>query len=106
MPGDKSPGYHGYHGYHQTSLRDVLTSSRSDVSIARGQQMKILLSNCGVDYGDGGGPLLNDKAEVVGVTFAKPTDAGTASFAYHIHADEVKQVLEATKVRPAPAGER
>ena len=65
-------------------------------SIGRGQQMKIVVSNCGVNSGDAGGPLLNDKAEVVGVTFAAPTDTDTATALGHLasHAEKRREAFE------------
>jgi serine protease Do len=80
-------------------------------TMAKSPQMKIVLSNCGINSGDSGGPLVNSDGELIAVTFAMPTDPGTTSFAYHIHLDEVSKFLEnrpgspvAEVVDPWPTG--
>jgi serine protease Do len=73
--------------------------------LAKGPQRKIVLSNCGINFGDSGGPLLNAASELIAVTFAMPKKGyeGTAPFAYHVHLDEVKEFLEKRPTEPAVA---
>jgi serine protease Do len=66
---------------------------------------KVLISNCNVNHGDSGGPLLNANGELIGVTFGMPsvqTAAGSSSvISYHIHLDEVKSFLADLPKEPA-----
>jgi serine protease Do len=79
------------------ALREGRDRQRLSETYAAGPQVKVLVSNCGVNFGDSGGPLLNTKGELIGVTFAIPsaeaTGGSATSFSYHIHLDEVKAFL-------------
>ena len=60
---------------------------------------QILLSTCGINPGDSGGPLLNPKGELIGVTFGIPRGGAEKQisldkFSYHVHLDEVKAFLK------------
>lgn len=94
-----------------TMLARRVSASPSDVeamsrTMAKSAQMKIVLSTCGINVGDSGGPLVNSDGELISVTFAMPEDAGTTSFGYHIHLEEVKKFLAANDAlqpsAPAP----
>ena len=70
-------------------LRDLLAKSPS---------RRVLISNCGINPGDSGGPLLDEDGNLVAVTFAIPSArapgiASAAKFAYHVHLSEVKAFL-------------
>lgn len=60
----------------------------------------VTLSSCGINPGDSGGPLLNEAAELIAVTFAIPAEVRDKSFAYHIHLDEVKAFLKDRPTEP------
>jgi serine protease Do len=66
---------------------------------------KIVLTNCNVNHGDSGGPLLNANGELIGVTFGMPSiesAAGSSSvISYHIHLDEVRRFLADLPKEPA-----
>jgi serine protease Do len=68
-------------------------------------QREILVTSCGINPGDSGGPLLDEEGRLIAVTFGIPkniSDPGVSldKFAYHVHLDEVKKFLQA---RPAHA---
>ena len=67
---------------------------------------KILVSNVSVAPGDSGGPLINDKGEVIGVTFGYPIAQGEkfSSFGYHVHVQEVKDFVGDLTKQPAVPG--
>lgn len=54
---------------------------------------KVVVSDCGVNPGDSGGPLLNEKGEVIAVTEAIPSNVVDDKIAYHIHLDELRTFL-------------
>ncbi len=89
----------------------VANPAEHEEAARSGHQVQILTSNCGINYGDSGGPLLDTNGDLIAVTFAMPTEAGTMSLAYHIHLDEVKKFLnkktpkvEVAQLDPWPAG--
>ena len=68
-------------------------------------QRKILVTSCGINPGDSGGPLLDEEGRLIAVTFGIPknmSDPGVSldKFAYHVHLDEVKKFLEARPAHP------
>ena len=80
----------------------VLSASPDDrktisQSLAQSPRRKILLSSCGVNPGDSGGPLFDREGRLIAVTFAIPTsdEAGISfdKFSYHVHLDEVKEFV-------------
>jgi S1-C subfamily serine protease len=71
--------------------------------------VQVVLSECGLNPGDSGGPLLNQSGELIAVTYAIPRtdedDPSTAGIsldkhAYHVHLDEVRTFV---KDRPKEA---
>jgi len=98
-------GYWPFDGVNSLNKR-VAASAGEKVELQNQlKQVQIFLSNCGINYGDSGGPLLNADGDMIAVTFAMPTEAGTASFAYHIHLDEVKAFKDRAMIAPATAPE-
>ncbi|MDP1562336.1 MAG: serine protease [Pirellulaceae bacterium] len=88
-------------------LRGADTSDRESLEVMLEQlpSRKVLLSSCGLNPGDSGGPLLNEAGQVVAVSFAVPAidsergiDLG--KFSYHVHLDEVKTFLENWPTEP------
>src|SRR5205823_1780693 len=60
---------------------------------------KVLISTCGLNPGDSGGPLLDVKGQLIAVSFAVPAaEEGERiridKFSYHVHLDEVKDFLK------------
>ena len=53
----------------------------------------VTISTCGLNPGDSGGPLLNSEGQLVGVTYAVPSEVKFKAFGYHIHRDEVHEFL-------------
>lgn len=73
-------------------------------SLADAPKRKVVISSCGINPGDSGGPLLNDKGELVAVTFAIPkNDSNEVSldkFSYHVHVDEVRNFIKDRPKQP------
>ncbi len=74
-------------------------------SLQASAKRKIVLSSCGINPGDSGGPLLNSKGELIAVTYGIPRGGGKDEisldkFSYHVHLDELKAFL---KDRPEAA---
>lgn len=61
---------------------------------------RVVLSSCGINPGDSGGPLLNADGRVIGVTFALPPE-GLDHFAYHIDLEELQKFLAQKPATPA-----
>ncbi|WP_437204783.1 S1 family peptidase [Planctomicrobium sp. SH664] len=88
--------------------RLALTGAEKDNfnrQLASSAKRKVMLSTCGINPGDSGGPLLNDQGELVAVTFGIPkggTSEGVSfdKFSYHVHLDEVKKFLEKRPASP------
>lgn len=86
---------------HETLAR--LAADRED--IVKGQQAqfdkvsrRIVVTSCGINPGDSGGPLLNDEGELIGVTFGIPrsepgADVSLDKFAFGVHVDHVRALL-------------
>ena len=79
----------------------LLTGTEKDQfarKLMAASKRKIVLSTCGVNPGDSGGPLLNAEGELIAVTFAIPSggaDRGVSydKFSYHVDLTEVKTFL-------------
>jgi S1-C subfamily serine protease len=73
-------------------------------SFSAAPQWKVLLTNCNVNHGDSGGPLLNATGELIGVTMGMPSSqaaAGSSSvLSYHVHLDEVKSFMAVKPQEP------
>ncbi|HEV2970825.1 MAG TPA: serine protease [Pirellulales bacterium] len=73
-------------------------------SFSAAPQWKVLLTNCNVNHGDSGGPLLNANGELIGVTMGMPSSqaaAGSSSvLSYHVHLDEVKSFMAVKPQEP------
>ena len=84
---------------------DPATRAKLSTSFAAASQRKILLSTCGINPGDSGGPLADKEGRLIGVTFAVPTndDPGVSlgKFSYHVHLEEVKAFLTDRPEKPA-----
>lgn len=68
---------------------------------------KVVLSSCGINPGDSGGPLLDEDGRLIAVTFGIPknlNDQGVSldKFSYHIHLDEVKTFIQDRPNQPRP----
>lgn len=61
---------------------------------------RIFLSSAGANPGDSGGPVLNAQGQVIGVTFAIPSDVGERRFTYHIHLDELREFVATRPATP------
>ena len=70
-------------------------------------ERKVVVSNCAINPGDSGGPLLNADGKVVGVTYATPLNEENSrstldKFAYHIHLDELRKFIAERPAQPLP----
>ncbi|MBL8888444.1 MAG: trypsin-like peptidase domain-containing protein [Planctomycetaceae bacterium] len=88
-------------------LRGADVSDRQTVESILEQlpSRKVLLSSCGLNPGDSGGPLLNEDGKLVAVSFAVPpidSEAGIdlGKFSYHVHLEEVNAFLENWPTEP------
>jgi serine protease Do len=67
-------------------------------SLADAPKRKVVISSCGINPGDSGGPLLNEKGELVAVTFAIPkndsSEVSLDKFSYHVHLEEVRNFIK------------
>lgn len=61
---------------------------------------RILLTSAPVNPGDSGGPVVDENAKVIGVTFAVPRDPALSKMSYHVHLDELKAFLKDAPSRP------
>lgn len=73
-----------------------------DQRLARETPVKILLSSSGANPGDSGGPLLDKDGQVLGVTYAIPSEVRDDKFTYHVHRDELRAFLAG---QPSPEEE-
>lgn len=85
------------------------TSSLTDADRAVAMSMleqapavHIMMTTCGANHGDSGGPVVNEHGKVIGVTFAVPSDPANKEFTYHIRVDEVRAFM---KTAPAADAE-
>jgi S1-C subfamily serine protease len=66
---------------------------------------KVIETSSGTNKGDSGGPLMNDKVELVGVTQGMSVGKDdTRSVSYFIDVSEVKTLLKASKLKLSNAG--
>lgn len=72
-----------------------------EASLRQNASRKALLSTCGINPGDSGGPLLDEDGKLIAVNFAIPkmqVKDGNAvnldKFSYHVHLDEVKDFIK------------
>jgi S1-C subfamily serine protease len=79
-----------------------LTSSEEQASFDRAMNppLKVVLSDCAINPGDSGGPLLDMDGNVIAVTFATPRELRLDRLAYHIHIDEVRAFLSDRPATP------
>lgn len=73
--------------------------------LAAAAQRKVILSTCGINPGDSGGPLLNTAGQLVGVTFGIPKGGvgegiSLDKFSYHVHLDELQAFLAKRPASP------
>lgn len=69
---------------------------------------KALISSCGINPGDSGGPLLNMQGELIAVNFAVPksekgSQVSLDKFSYHVHLDEVRKFIADLPAKPEVA---
>ncbi|MBL8870680.1 MAG: trypsin-like peptidase domain-containing protein [Planctomycetaceae bacterium] len=66
--------------------------------------LRMIITTCGINPGDSGGPILNQAGELIAVTKAIPksTQEGISfdKFSYHIHLEEIRKFIEDLPVRP------
>ena len=79
---------------------DISASERKKYKekIRSATQKTVLLSECGLNPGDSGGPLLDKDGKLVAVSFAIPSfdaESGVSydKFSYHVHLKEVKAFI-------------
>lgn len=65
----------------------------------------VVLSDCGLNPGDSGGPLLDGAGQLIGVSFAIPAfdeerQVDQAKFSYHVHLDEVREFTKSLPDEP------
>lgn len=54
---------------------------------------RIILTSANANPGDSGGPVVDTRGRVIGVTFGGPGRAEESKFTYHVHLDELKGML-------------
>ncbi|HET9371673.1 MAG TPA: trypsin-like peptidase domain-containing protein [Vicinamibacterales bacterium] len=74
--------------------------SQVDALVAGQPKRRIMLTSAQANPGDSGGPVLDRTGALIGVTFAGPGEVSEDKFTYHVHLDEVRQLL--TNVPKAP----
>jgi len=77
-----------------------LTGERAEIitnQIGKIPRRKIVLTTCLVNPGDSGGPIVNEKGELVAVTFARPADLEDATFGYGVDLGEVRDFVDSSK---------
>lgn len=109
-PGDTvhsigNPGKSGaLWGYVKGGVRNVYRK-KWQAELAKGRvvtfEAKVIETDSATNPGDSGGPLLNDRGELVGVTQGGATNAQLVSF--FIDLSEVRELLNSPKVREARA---
>lgn len=64
-----------------------------EAMLARAPARKIVLSTCGVNPGDSGGPVVDKMGRLIAVTYAIPSSARDDKFSYHVHLHELNGLL-------------
>lgn len=77
-------------------------------SLQQNASRKALISSCGINPGDSGGPLLNMQGELIAVNFAIPksekdSQVNLDKFSYHVHLDEVRKFVADLPAKPEVA---
>ena len=66
--------------------------------------LKMIVTTCGINPGDSGGPIFNEEGGLIAITKAIPrsTQEGISfdKFSYHIHLDEVRRFVEHLPISP------
>lgn len=66
--------------------------------------LKMIVTTCGINPGDSGGPILNTDGELLAITKAIPKTTREGinidKFSYHIHLDEVRSFVETLPNKP------
>ncbi|HKY32580.1 MAG TPA: serine protease [Candidatus Polarisedimenticolia bacterium] len=70
-------------------------------------ERKVVVSSCGLNPGDSGGPLLNEHGELIGVSYGIPLSdlrSGVTldKFSYHVHVEEVSEFIASRPEAPLP----
>ncbi len=71
---------------------DALTNPTPS-AIRRGT-MSVLVTDCPISSGDSGGPLLNMNGDLIGITFATPTNLSGGATGYHLDTETVRDFLD------------
>ena len=82
-----------------SSITDGLVFEADDSSLRRVDRLyaDVVLTDIPISSGDSGGPLLNAKGNLVGATFATPTNLSSGAVGYHISLGDLREVVEGAK---------
>lgn len=61
---------------------------------------RIVMTSCGANPGDSGGPVVDESGDLIAVTFGIPRNPREAKFSYHVHLKEVNGFLEKRPEHP------
>jgi hypothetical protein len=61
---------------------------------------RVIFSDCALNPGDSGGPLLDENGRLIAVSFGGPAAQDLAKFSYHVHLDEVRGFLSDFPAEP------
>jgi S1-C subfamily serine protease len=74
-------------------MTDFLVYERPEQAQFERNAFTMIVSNCPISGGDSGGPLLNARGELVGLTMGTPSNMSQGSLGYHVNVSEIRRFI-------------
>lgn len=81
-------------------LSEVVTGFRASGNIIDRGRMTVIASTVSVSWGDSGGPLLNSRGELIGITYASPLNASRGSIGWHVALEHLRGFISNRPSKP------